>query len=201
MDHLVLPLDVSHVHVVDELIAGVAAAAGLTPPPEASDPHLTLIAHRGLDSASVASAIAAVAAATAPFTIHAHGYGFFTGPEPSDLSLHVPVVRSAPLEALHGGLCAAVRDAGADIAGWSAPEVWSPHITLLDRQLDPARLGAAAAWLAQRRHPSWRISIDRVAVTGGWAQRHRPALVLPLGCGAGPILDGTGRHPIDDRRA
>ena len=181
MDHLVVPLDPGHLHAIDELINGVAAAAGLATAPEASNPHLTLIAHSGLGRARVATAIAPVAAATAPFTVHAHGYGFFTGPEPSDLSLHVPVVRSGPLDALHGGLCAALREAGADIAGWSAPEVWSPHITLLDRRLNPARLGAAAAWLAQRHHPSWRIPIDRVATTGGWRQRHRPAAVQPFG--------------------
>ena len=49
MDHLVVPLDPGHVHVIDELIRGVAAAAGLAPALEASSPHLTLIAHSGLD--------------------------------------------------------------------------------------------------------------------------------------------------------
>ena len=191
MDHLVVPLDPGHVHVIDELIGGVAGAAGLAPALEASTPHLTLIAHSGLDRARVSTAIGPVAAATAPFTIHAHGYGFFTGPEPSDLSLHVPVVRSGPLDALHGELCAALREAGAEIAGWSAPELWSPHITLLDRQLSPAKLGAAAAWLARRHHPSWRIPIDGVAITGGWRQRNRPAAVLPFGRGSESIPERT----------
>lgn len=191
MDHLVVPLDPAHVHPLDELVEGVAAAAGLAPAPGAPNAHLTLIAHAGLDCTRLSALLAPVVGATAPFTVHAHGYGFFTGPEPADLSLHVPVVRSEPLDALHGDLCAALHKAGVDIAGWSTPELWSPHITLLDRRLDPARLGAAAAWLAQRRHPSWQIPVERVALTGGWPERHRPHAVLALGSRAEPELQST----------
>lgn len=181
MDHLVLPLDLPHVQAFEELVAGVAAAAGVPPAARPSRPHITLIAYDGLDRALVPSVVAPVVEATLPFTIHAHGYGCFTGPEPSDLSLHVPVVRSDPLNALHGGLCAALREASAEIAGWSTPDMWSPHITLLDRDLDPTRLGRAATWLAERHHPSWRILVDRIAASGGWPERHQPDLTIRLG--------------------
>jgi hypothetical protein len=39
-----------------------------------------------------------IVAATRPFRFHAHGYGFFAGAEPSELCLHVPVVRNVGLD-------------------------------------------------------------------------------------------------------
>jgi len=181
MDHLVIPLDPDHVDALQELVERAAAAAELDPLPSPLNPHVTLMAYTGLSPADVSAAIEPVAASTAPFTIHAHGYGFFTGSEPSDISLHVPVVRCGPLDALHRHLCSALRDAGGEVATWSAREMWSPHITLLDRQLDAARLGRATARLAQRHHPSWHIPVDRVALTGGWPERDRCDAVLTLG--------------------
>ncbi|MDP1804666.1 MAG: 2'-5' RNA ligase family protein, partial [Acidimicrobiales bacterium] len=114
-----------------------------------------------------------------PFVIHAHGYGFFTGDNPANLTLHVPVVRAEALDSLHGRLWAQLVDAGAEVAPWSAPDLWTPHLTVLDRALDPPALGAAATWLARRHHPSWSILVDRVVLTGGWPDR--TGRVLPLG--------------------
>lgn len=182
MDHLVLPLDHDHVRVVAELGAAIAAAAGLTSPFETSPAHITLIAYEGSSTEAVTTAVGEVVAATAPFMVHAHGYGFFAGDAPSELSLHVTVAKSPALATLHRDLCVALGRAGAVVAGWSVPEVWLPHITLLDRQLGPASLGAAAAFLAARHHPSWHVPIDRVAVTGGWPERTR-VHVLRLGRG------------------
>ena len=181
MDHLVIPLDPDHVQALDGLARNVAAAAGVGPEAVPPRPHVTLIAHTGLPLSRVAVAVEPVVTAAAPFAIYAHGYGLFTGPDARDLSLHVPVVRGGPLDELHARLCEALRRAGAEVAGWSTPALWSPHITLADRQLDPLALGRAVRWLAQRRHPSWRIPVERVAVTGGWRQRHRSYAVLPLG--------------------
>ena len=181
MDHLVIPLDRDHVDALGELVAGAAASAGLEPATVSSTPHITVIAYTGLPAGDVAAAITPVVTATAPFIVHAHGYGFFTGPEPADLSLHVPVVRGGPIDVLHRELCLALGEAGADIAPWTTPSLWSPHITLLDCGLDPPRLGRATTWLAQRHHPGWRIPIDRVAVTGGRHDRDRTDTVVLLG--------------------
>lgn len=95
-----------------ELVQGVVAAARVTTF-EDSAPHITLVAHAGLAAPAVRRAIAHIAATTDPFTVHAHGYGFFTGSEPSDLSLHVPVARTPALNELHRRRCAARRRAGA----------------------------------------------------------------------------------------
>jgi 2'-5' RNA ligase len=180
VDHLVIPLDASHAGAVGRLAAEVASAAGLGPAWRPSAPHITVVAHVGLEAAPVVEAVAPVIAAGEPFSVHAHGYGVFAGGEPSGLSLHVPVVRSGELDDLHRRLHDALRAAGAEIAGWCTPETWSPHITLADRELEPATLGAAVARLVRRPHPSWRIPVDRVALTGGWADRHRVGRVLRL---------------------
>jgi 2'-5' RNA ligase len=183
MDHLVILLDGDHVGPAAELAQRAAGAAGLEDMAgdPASVPHVTLVAHSGLPAARARVAIETIVADTQPFILHARGYGFFTGSDAADLSLHVPVVRNHALDRLHGRCCDALRGAGARIAGWSEPAVWSPHLTLLDRGLDAARLARAVALLAQRHHPSWRIPVDRVALTGGWSDRRRPASVLRFG--------------------
>jgi hypothetical protein len=168
VDHIVIPLGRDHLGAMETLAAGAAGAAGMGYTPGASGRH----ARR---------AIEAVVSTTVPFSLHAHGYGFFTGDDPPDLSLHVQVVRTAVVDTFHARLWVAITRAGADVAKWCAPDLWSPHITLLDRALDAHRLGAAAGWLARRHHPSWTIAVDRVAVTGGWPEHQQAGDVLVLG--------------------
>lgn len=161
---------------MESLVAGAAEAAGVayTPgAPGARRGHVTLLAYEGLSRNGARRGIEAVVSTTVPFSLHAHGYGFFTGDDPPDLSLHVPVVRTAVVDTFHARLWVALTRAGAEVAKWCTPDLWSPHITLLDRALDPSRLGAAAGWLARRHHPSWSIAVDRVAVTGGWPEHDR----------------------------
>ncbi|SRR6266508_5261254 len=111
MDHLVIPLDRDHTQALTELVRATAMAAGLADTAEVPFPHVTLIAHGGLPPDAV-RAVTDVVTGTTPFAIHAHGYGFFTGDDPSDLSLHVPVVRTAPLDDLHRRLCDALHGTG-----------------------------------------------------------------------------------------
>ena len=196
MEHLVVPLDRSHEQAVDHLVDTMVAATSVPAAARAPNAHVTLVAYAGLDAAPARRALAPVAAAATPFAAHAHGYGLFTGTEPSDLSLHVPVVRDGPLDALHRAACHALRAAGAEIAGWSTPEAWSPHIPLVDRNLEPSQLGAAVAWLAQRPHPSWCITVDRVVLAGprhARGQRGHP--VLRLGEPAGLTTRPRGACP------
>ncbi|MGH9153001.1 MAG: 2'-5' RNA ligase family protein, partial [Acidimicrobiales bacterium] len=180
VDHVVLPLDDDHVRAVRGLVGGVIAATGLDGRAVRPEPHVTLLAYTGGDEAAVRGAVEALASAVAPFDVHAHGYGFFSGKEASELALHVPVVRTALLDALHRRLCAALTGAGAEVAAWCAPELWTPHVTLVDRGLHPDTLADAVAWLALRHHPSWQIPVDRLALTGGWSDRDRAGHVVHL---------------------
>lgn len=179
MDHIVIPIGPDHRKAIDALVAGASAAAGLASPSCGPDPHVSLLAYDGLSRGAAEAAVEATLLATPAFVIHAHGYGFFTGDNPANLTLHVPVVRAEALDGLHARLWAQLVGAGAEVAPWSAPDLWTPHLTLLDRALDPPALGAAAAWLARRHHPSWSIPVDRVVLTGGWPDR--TGRELPLG--------------------
>jgi 2'-5' RNA ligase len=180
LEHIVIPVGHDHLRVVEHLAAGAASAAGVERHPGEPAAHVTLLAYTGLSRAAIAHRVESVVAATRPFIFHAHGYGFFSGDDPSGLCLHVPVVRSPPLDSLHKALRDALSSTGADIARWSEPDIWSPHITLLDRHLDAERLGLAAGWLARRHHPSWDIVADHVALTGGWAEHDRPGYVVRM---------------------
>lgn len=166
-----IPIGPDHRKAIDILVAGAAAAAGLETASAGPDPHVSLLAYEGVSRSAAEAAVEATLRATPAFVIHAHGYGFFTGDNPANLTLHVPVVRAEALDGLHAQLWAQLVGAGAEVAPWSAPDLWTPHLTLLDRALDPPALGAAAAWLARRHHPSWSILVDRVVLTGGWPDR------------------------------
>ena len=180
MDHVVIPLRRDHVGALATLAEGVASAAGVARSTVRPNPHVTLVAYTGLARAAALVAVEAAVADSGPFVLYAHGYGFFTGDDPQELSLHVPVVRNGPLDALHRDVCDGLHRAGAIVAGWSESALWSPHITLLDRGLDAAGLGAAAAWLAHRHHPSWHVPVDRVLLTGGWTEREEGGDLVAL---------------------
>jgi 2'-5' RNA ligase len=181
MDHVVVPFDRTHADAHAELVQRLVDAAGLPPPVSGRVPHITVVAHSGLTGDDAHDALLGVVADVVPFTIHAHGFGFFSGDTPSNLSLYVPVTRTAALDALHRRVCDAVRGAGGEVARWCEPDRWTPHITLLDRTLDPDGVGRATAWLARRHHPSWDIPVDGIALLGGWGDRAQDATVLAFG--------------------
>ena len=174
-----IPLDSVHAALVDELADGLAAAAGMAAPWVAcrTSRSLPTRASNAVRPAAIAAAIAGLP----PFVVHAHGYGLFAGHGSGDLNVHVPVVRNESLAALHRVVLDATRSTGAVIAGWTEPDAWTPHITLLSLALDPTRLGTGVTWLAAHHHPSWQIPVDRVVVTGGWTERSATSVPIPLG--------------------
>lgn len=181
MDHVIARVGADHCRAVAGLAAELAAELGIDEALRLDAPaHITLVSFTGLAPAAALAALAPVAATAAPFSVRAHGYGVFTGDTPRDLSLHVMVVRSAPLDELHGRIHGALAAAGASVDGVTRPEVWTPHITILDRHLTPARLGRAVELLAARPHRSWTVGVDAVAL----ARRGDG--------GTGGVLDLTG---------
>lgn len=166
MDHVIARLDADHERVVTELSHELAELLAIEPAGAAQGPpHITLVSYTDLDATVAADALAPVVRADRPLTVRAHGYGMFTGDRASDLSLHVMVVRTRELDRLHRRTHAALGAAGACLAGNTDPGVWTPHITLLDRGLTPAKLGRAVEALAQRPHRSWTVGLTALAVT------------------------------------
>jgi 2'-5' RNA ligase len=185
VDHVAIPVTGDHEASVRAL-AEIAAAAGSGA--VCRHPHVTLLAHTGADRSSVRAALEPVISALSPFVVHAHGYGFFVGHDPDEASLHVPVVRSPALDRLQAALAAALERAGASIAGWTDPEHWSPHITLLTDGLTPDELGAAVARVAGRHHPSWHIPVTQIVLTGGRPAGAGQSVAIPLAGGASALL-------------
>jgi 2'-5' RNA ligase len=170
VQHLIVPLDPDHVHAVAALAAEAAEAAGLPDLGPPACPHVTVVAFTGIEPAAARRVIESVLAGVRSFEMRAHGYGVFARSGDSGPSLNVQVVRGSALDELHALVHDALAEVGAEVAGWTLPDTWSPHITLTDRALHTAALGRAVAVLAGRRHPSWHIPVDRVLLVGGWSE-------------------------------
>jgi 2'-5' RNA ligase len=192
MLHVVAPLGPSHRHallaLLDEALVLHLLPDGQQPP---WPPHITLVSFSGLPEQAATEALRPIAAGSRPLVARAHGYGLFTGSSPSELCLFVPVVRSTELDRLQRRFRGALEIAGATIAGQSRTEVWTPHVTLLDRCLAPSHLAEVVEHLARRPHPSWNLQLDRIIVgqtqlpLAGDAVQPRPAIDLGT---AGPRL-------------
>ena len=180
MQHLILPLDRDHDVAVRTVAAEVADVLG-TPDRLAPDlPHVTLMAFTDLDVATVRAVVRATVSDIPPFTIRAHGYGLWSRSAPFGPSLHVPVVRDDAIDALHRDLHQNLVQAGAEIAGWTVPELWSPHITVIAPVLDPREMGLAVAHLLGRDHPSWHIPVEKLEIVGGRTDRAQRGEVVCL---------------------
>jgi 2'-5' RNA ligase len=119
-------------------------------------------------------------ASVPPFVVHAHGYGFFAGHGSGDLNVHVPVVRNESLAAIHRVVLDATRNAGAVIAGWTEPDAWTPHMTVLSlARPDAPWNGCHVA--GDSPPPDLADPVDRVVVTGGWTERSATSVPIPLG--------------------
>jgi 2'-5' RNA ligase len=181
VQHLIVPLDPDHVEAVAAVAAEVAEATALADLGPPVCPHVTVVAFTGIDRDAARRAIEWALAGAEPFEMRAHGYGVFARSGEFGPSLNVPVVRSGALDTLHRAAYRALIDVGAEVAGWTAPDTWSPHITVTDRALDVDGVGAAVASLSGHRHPSWHIPVDRVLLVGGWSDPidERAAIHLP----------------------
>lgn len=180
MHHLIVPMDEDHRRAVGGLATGVARALGQPAVRPPACPHVTVVAFTGLDRAAARAVVAEALAGLTGFTVRAHGYGVFARSGHSGPSLNVPVVRSAPLDALHRRAHDALVAAGAEVAGWTTPDCWSPHITLVQDALAPAELGRAVGALADGHHPSWHVPVRELLVVRGGDDPIDRAHAVPL---------------------
>jgi 2'-5' RNA ligase len=161
MDHVVLPLDVTHQQALEAL----QSRARRWRTHSKGTPHVTVATFTGLERSRAADELRRAVAHVEPFTLRAHGFGIFTGGD-GHRTLHVQVVRGPALEVLHAVVVRALEAAGGSVAEWTGPELWTPHITVLDEAtVVDGGLGTIGD-LVGRHHPSWRIPVDRLLVMG-----------------------------------
>jgi 2'-5' RNA ligase len=168
VDHIVIPLDGDHVGALRHLRRRVGAPPG-------DEGHVTVVSFEGVDRGVALDTLRRATTAVAPFAVRAHGYGLFVG-DAGELSLHVPVVRNDALNTLHRAVVSSLRDAGASIAGWTEPPVWSPHVTIVSGSLTAEELAVAVHALAEHAHPSWHLPVRHLELVPG---RCDPAAGLP----------------------
>ena len=175
VDHVVAPLDRDHIEAVEALVAEVADAMGI-PDPERSEPHVTVVAFRGVARPAALAAVTAAVADLPPFVLRAHGFGVFARNGHSGLSLHVPVVRNGELDrAPRTGARRAGRRGGGGGRLESARAVVAAHHGARPRSRRAAEVGAGIERLASRHHPSWHVPVDRLQLRGGWLDRDQPS--------------------------
>ena len=163
MHAVVVLLDRVHAHSVEQLWEELEARFGVRRVQEVPLPHLSLQGFRSYDPERMVFGLERLASRHA-FRVHAHGYGFFSGQTDECLTLHVPLVRTEELSALHGAVRGELTCAGQATDGFYEPQNWSPHVTIADRDLTPRLLGEIAHWLATRPHHSWTIGIDNLSL-------------------------------------
>ena len=161
--HIAVLLDTDHARAVRLLWDRLEQRYGLQGVRRVPIPHLSLYAGELPPGAGSHEPLAALAGLTPPFRVRAHGFVIFAGDHPDDLSLGVLVARSARLSRLQDSVRAACSPTDQAVDGQFAPDVWTPHITLADRDVTPAALGRVIGSLAARPHPSWSIVVDNLA--------------------------------------
>ena len=161
--HLAVLLDGDHVTAVERIWTRLEERFGLSGVRRVPLPHISLYALDSATDEQLHARLEQVAGSTAPFRVHAHGYVLFVGDHPSDLSVGVLVVRSTPLSRLQDLVRQACGAEDGALAGQFAHDVWTPHVTLADRDLAPSTMGQVVEQLAARSHPSWSIPIDNLA--------------------------------------
>lgn len=111
-------------------------------------PHITFVfGECAGESVTLASELAAAAAAIAPLDVLIDGVGSFEGPSPV---LFLRVLRDERLSNAHAVVAAAARRAGLLVREHYTPEAWVPHVTIGFRDVTPAQLPALRAELAAR---------------------------------------------------
>lgn len=107
---------------------GVSAAANLLPAP-----HVTWVGFDHVDLHRASSLIANVADDTGAIEVVGGGLGVFGTERPI---VHVPIVKSPAMTALHQRLCSGLKLDGRDVAARYLPDRWMPHATLALNDID-----------------------------------------------------------------
>lgn len=160
MHGVVSLLDDEHYRLIEEVWEELERDFGVRAVYATPFPHFTYQVSEGYDPKAVESALHRVASETAPFAVRTAGLGIFTSKRPV---LYVPVVRSPALERLHGELWRALGgQAAGEAARFYRPEMWMPHVTLAQTDVDCDRLARIVCALAPRNY-HWEMEVNNLS--------------------------------------
>ncbi|MET4075548.1 2'-5' RNA ligase family protein [Hymenobacter sp. UYCo722] len=153
-------LSAPHVSRINAVIKKLEEKFGLDDVQATLDPHLTYQLAGVKKLSSLKTALAKVAAATAPFPAFTTGLGVFPGERPV---IYIPVLRSDALNALHRRILAATAPLCLRTDKFSGPDCWLPHISLALHDTTADLLGPVLGYLNQETY-NLKITIDNLAI-------------------------------------
>ena len=123
-------------------------------------PHFSYHVAEEYDLVQLRPALEQLARSTRQFPAHASGIGIFTRKEPV---IYLPVVRSAEMQLVHGDVARVAEPLATGINEYYAPDIWIPHITIAEGDVDILILPEIVRRLGER-NLRWGFPVTNLAV-------------------------------------
>jgi 2'-5' RNA ligase len=123
-------------------------------------PHFSYHVADEYDLTQLRPGLDQLARATRNFSAQASGIGIFTRKEPV---MYLPVVRSYELQRIHEDVARMAAPLATGINEYYATEIWIPHVTIAEGDVDILVLPEIARRLGER-NLRWEIPVTNLAV-------------------------------------
>jgi 2'-5' RNA ligase len=123
-------------------------------------PHFSYHVADEYDLTQLRSGLDQLAGAVRNFSVQASGLGIFTRKEPV---IYLPVVRSYELQRIHEDVARLAAPLATGINEYYATEIWIPHVTIAEGDVDILVLPEIARRLGER-NLRWEIPVTNLAV-------------------------------------
>jgi 2'-5' RNA ligase len=125
-------------------------------------PHFSYHVADEYDLPRLQPALEQLARSTQQFSAQASGIGIFTRKEPV---IYLPVVRSGDLHRIHADVARLAEPLGTGINEYYATDIWIPHITIAEGDVDILVLPEIVRRFGER-NLRWELPVTNLAVIG-----------------------------------
>ena len=153
-------LDTTTSERVSELTSNLEIKFGLTGVKITPYPHLTALTAEIPDMEELKEYLEQFCLNTRKITVRTTGLGVFPGQHPV---IFVPVLRTPPLNDLHGRLHRDIAEMSTEMGVYYNPNLWLPHISLALGDTTPEVLGPALTYLGNNNF-NWEITLDNLTI-------------------------------------
>ncbi len=153
-------LDKTHSERVTELQEHLDRRFGLNGVKVTPYPHLTLLTAEIPDMEELKEYLEQTCLEINSFSIRTTGLGIFPGDTPV---IYIPVLRTPPLNQLHGKLHRDVSEMSSEMGLYYNPNMWLPHISLALGDTSREMLGPVLSFLCNYNF-NWEINIDNITL-------------------------------------
>lgn len=181
MHGVVSLLDDKHCALVEHLWDELETGPGVRGLYKTPFPHFSYHVAEGYDVDLLESILPYLASHYLPLRVRTTGLGIFSGDHPV---LHVAVVRSPVLSALHKRLWHGLTTASAGTVEYYHPEQWMPHITLADGDALKEHLPDVVRLLSPLAF-DWEIEVNNLSLIYDMGTTQEVQLRFDLSPGTG----------------